>query len=61
MIRTRAIYKTDPDKSGYVGNDPDNFFISKKTSAFVFASLLARQNGIRLEGEIIMQPDMFIM
>jgi hypothetical protein len=34
----RAIYKNDPDKSGYYGNDPDNFFITKMTSAF-FAPL----------------------
>jgi hypothetical protein len=45
----RAIYKNDPDKSGYYGNDPDNFFMTKMTSAFFCASLLARQNGIRLE------------
>jgi hypothetical protein len=61
LIRLRAIYKNDPDKSGYYGNDPDNFYIKKMTSVFFCASLLARQNGIRLKGEMTMQPEMFIM
>jgi hypothetical protein len=40
---------------------PTTFFYNKNDLGFFCASLLARQNGIRLEGEIIMQPEMFIM
>jgi hypothetical protein len=28
-LKLRAIYKNDPDKSGYYGNDPENVFITK--------------------------------
>jgi hypothetical protein len=36
-------------------------FYYKNDLGYFCDSLLARQNGIRLEGEIIMQPELFIM